>query len=55
MENDILEIKKDVREIKQDMKGFIEITTSNKVSIRYIWYIITGLAGAIGIPKLWGG
>ena len=49
------EIHIDIREIKKDIKDFIKITTSNKVSIRYLWYAILLVAGWVGIPKIFGG
>lgn len=49
------EIHIDIRDIQKDIKAFIKITTSNKVSIRYLWYAILLIAGWVGIPKLFAG
>ncbi len=46
------EIHADIRDIQKDIKDFIRVTTRNSTSIRYIWYAIGFLAGAVGIDKL---
>lgn len=48
---DIASLKKDIQEIKDNQKVFVEFVTEQKAGRKYVWLIFASIAGLVSFGK----